>query len=251
MPLNGVVSKTTLALCLGGVSHAYAESATDPISTIGVIASHNRYTVEFDDGEEIEQDERLNQGGLFYTFGNKLTGQEGMIYQIGVEGQYNDKDEITYKSAQAELDVGARAALSTHNYVDIVLGGGYGWGRIEQDGANFGFPGEDIQQTTKLPFAKAGLGYNYMTPSYTMRLEVGARYSIDGRIKVEIVDVSNSFDLENKVNPYGELSFLWNKGINNLPISTSLYYMQTRYRVEDDNSELKQEQFGLKVGLAF
>ena len=31
-------------------------------------------------------------------------------------------------------------------------------------------------------------------------------------------------DLKNKVNPYGELTMLWNKGINNLPISTSLYY---------------------------
>lgn len=250
MPLNGLASKTLFALCIGGASHAYAESATDPISTIGLIGSHNRYSVEFDDGEEIEQ-ERLNLGGLFYTFGNKLTGQEGMIYQISVEGQYNKRDDITYKTAQAEFDFGPRATLSTHNYVDIVLGGGYGWTHIEQDGDSIGLPGVDVQGEYKLPFAKAGLGYNYLTPSYTMRLEVGARYSLNGRIKVEIDGSSNSFDLENKINPYGELTLLWNKGPNSLPVSTSLYYTQTHYRVEDDNSELKQKQLGLKVGLAF
>ena len=49
---------------------------------------------------------------------------------------------------------------------------------------------------------------------------------------------------------------LWNKGINNMPISTSLYYTQTRYELDSssefaENSKLKQEQVGLKVGLAF
>ena len=44
-----------------------------------------------------------------------------------------------------------------------------------------------------------------------------------------------------------------NKGINNMPISTSLYYTQTRYELDSnselaENSKLKQEQVGLKVG---
>ena len=254
MPLNGLASKTVFALGLAGASHAYAESVTDPISTLGIIASHNQYTLEVDD--EDSDKERLNQGGLFYTFGNKLTGEEGVIYQIGVEGQYNEKDEITYKSAKAELDFGARAALSTNNYLDIVLGGGYDWGRQEQEDVRVGIFEEDVQLTTKSPFAKAGLGYNYMTPNYTMRLEVGARYSINARSELEIGDASDSVDLRDKVNPYGELSFLWNKGINNMPVSASLYYTQTRYQIDSgsevaDETELKQEQVGLKVGLAF
>lgn len=247
MPINGLVSKTTLALCLGGVSHAYAESVTDPISTIGIIASQNKYTAELD-GFEYDTGLKRTQGGLFYTFGNKLTGQGGLIYQIGVEGQYSEHNELTYKSARAELDVGARAALSTHNYVDIVLGGGYGRDRIELEFP--GVPGE-IHQTTKSPFAKAGLGYNYLTPDFTMRLEVGARYSIDPHIDVQFDDFSDSLDLENKVNPYGELSLLWNKGINSVPVSASLYYMQTHYQVENDIVELKQRQIGLKLGVAF
>lgn len=52
MPLNGLASKTALALGLAGASHAYAESVTDPISTIGVIASHNQYTLDVDDDSE-------------------------------------------------------------------------------------------------------------------------------------------------------------------------------------------------------
>ena len=114
---------------------------------------------------------------------------------------------------------------------------------------------EDVKLTTKSPFAKAGLGYNYLTPDYTVRLELGARYSIEGRSKLEAGD-SDTVDLKDKVNPYGELTVLWNKGINNLPISTSLYYTQTRYQLDSsstfaERSKLKQEQVGLKLGLAF
>jgi hypothetical protein len=253
MRLNGPASKIALVLGLAGASHAYAESVTDPISTLGIIASYNQYTLEVDDDREKGQ---LGLGGLFYTFGNKLTGEEGVIYQIGVEGQYNEKGKSSYKSAKAELDFGARAALSSNNYLDIVLGGGYDWGRQKRDEVSIGFFEEDVQLTTRSPFAKAGLGYNYMTPNYTMRLEVGARYSINARSKLEIGDAGESVDLRDKVNPYGELSFLWNKGINNMPVSASLYYTQIRYQIDSgstvaDKTELKHEQVGLRVGLAF
>src|SRR5690606_19443661 len=125
----------------------------DPISTLGVIGSHNQYKLTVDDESDKE---RLNQGGLYYSFGNKLTGQEGFIYQIGVQGQYREKDDIEYKSAMAELDLGARAALSANNYVDLLVGAGYDWGRTEQDDVTVGIFEEDVQLTTKSPFAKAG-----------------------------------------------------------------------------------------------
>jgi hypothetical protein len=245
MSINGLVSKITLTLCLGGVSHAYAESVTDPINTFGIIASHNKYMVELD-GFEYDTGLKRTQGGLFYTFGNKLTGHGGLIYQIGVEGQYSQHNELTYKSAKAEFDIGARAALSTYNYVDIILGGGYSRDRIELEFS--GLPLE-LHQTTKSPFAKAGLGYSYLTPNHTIRVEVGARYSIDPRVEVQLGGPSESVDLENKVNPYGELSVLWNK--KGMPISTSLYYMNTHYQIENNISEVKQRQIGMKVGLAF
>lgn len=251
MRLNGITSKTALALCLAGASQAYADSITDPISTLGVIGSHNQYKLTINDDSDKE---RLNQGGLFYTFGNKLTGQEGFIYQAGIEGQYRDKDDVEYKSARADIDLGLRAALSTNQYVDVTVGGGYDWGRIEQD--DVGPFDSNVKLTSKSPFAKAGVGYNYLTNDYTVRLEVGARYSVDAEARLKVEGDSESVDLKDKVNPYGELSVLWNKGINNLPISTSLYYTQTRYELDSNSelaqrSKLKQEQIGLKVGLAF
>ena len=254
MQLSSITPKATLALCLAGASQAYADSVTDPISTLGVIASHNQYKLTVDDESDKE---RLNQGGLFFNFGNKLTGQEGFIYQAGIEGQYRDKDDVEYLSARADLDLGLRAALSTNNYVDLIVGGGYDWGRIEQDDVDLGLSGdEDVKLTTRSPFAKAGVGYNYLTPDYTVRLEVGARYSIEADSKLKVGGESDTVDLKDKVNPYGELTVLWNKGINNMPISTSLYYTQTRYELDSnselaENSKLKQEQVGLKVGLAF
>ena len=76
------------------------------------------------------------------------------------------------------------------------------------------------------------------------------------RSKLKVGGESDTVDLKDKVNPYGELTVLWTKGINNMPISTSLYYTQTRYELDSnselaENSKLKQEQVGLKVGLAF
>lgn len=250
MRLNPLSSTAVLAMCLAG-TQAFAQTVTGPISNFGVIGSHNQYKLTID-GESDK--ERLNQGGLYYNFGNKLTGQEGFIYQIGIEGQYREKDDVEYLSARADLDLGLRAALSSNNYIDLIVGGGYDWGRIEQD--DVGLFDEDVELTTRSPFAKAGVGYNYLTPDYTVRLEVGARYSIEAESKLKVAGESDTVDLKDKVNPYGELSVLWNKGINNMPISTSLYYTQTRYELDSnsvfaENSKLKKEEIGLKVGLAF
>ena len=253
MRMNGLTTTAALALCLAGTSQAFAQSSTGPISNFGVIGSHNQYKLTVDSESDKE---RLNQGGLFYNNGNKLTGQEGFIYQAGIEGQYRDKNDVEFLSARADLDLGLRAALSTNNYVDFIVGGGYDWGRIQQDDVDFGLFEEDVKLTTRSPFAKAGVGYNYLTPDYTLRLEVGARYSVEAESKLKVGGESDTVDLKDRANPYGELTVLWNKGINNMPISTSLYYTQTRYKLDSnsavaENTKLKQEQVGLKVGLTF
>ncbi|TBU97245.1 hypothetical protein [Stutzerimonas kirkiae] len=253
MRMSGLAATTALGVCLAGTSHVYADSVTGPVSNIGLIGSHNQYKLTVD-GESDK--DRVNQGGLYYNFGNKLTGQEGVVYQIGAEGQYGKEGDTKFKAAKAEFDVGLRAPLSINNYLDFIVGGGYDWGRVQQDDVRIGFTEEDVKLTTKQPFAKAGVGYNYLTPGYTVRLELGARYSIEGRSKLKVGDESESVDLKDKVNPYGELSFLWNKGINNLPVSAGLYYTQTRYQLDSGNvvaqrTKLKQEQVGLKLGLAF
>lgn len=154
MRINALTTATALALGLTATSQAFAQSATGPISNFGVIGSHNQYKLTVNDESDKE---RLNQGGLYYNFGNKMTGQEGFIYQAGIEGQYREKDDVEYMSARADIDLGLRAALSTNNYVDVIVGGGYDWGRIEQDDVDFGLFEEDVKLTTRSPFAKAGL----------------------------------------------------------------------------------------------
>src|SRR5690606_41210343 len=112
----------------------------------------------------------------------------------------------------ADLDLGLRAAVSTNNYVDLVIGGGYDWGRIEQD--DVGPLDSNVKLTSKSPFAKAGIGYNYLTPDYTVRLEVGARYSMNSEARLKVDGDSDSVDLKDKVNPYGELTGWWSRVLN-------------------------------------
>ena len=88
MRINALTTATALALGLTATSQAFAQSATGPISNFGVIGSHNQYKLTVNDESDKE---RLNQGGLYYNFGNKMTGQEGFIYQAGIEGQYRER----------------------------------------------------------------------------------------------------------------------------------------------------------------
>ena len=251
MKRSRITSGAAAALCLAGASQVFASPLTDPIFNVGVIGSHteSKLTVDGDSDKD-----RLNRGGLYANYGNKLTGLDGLIYQVGVEGQYRDKDDVKHKRARFDLDVGLRGALSANNYVDFLVGGGYDWGRNEAK--DVGAFDTDVRLTSKSPFAKAAVGYNYLTPDYTVRLEAGARYSIDAEVRVKVDGESRDVDLKDKVNPYAELTVLWNKGVANLPISTTLYYNQTNYKLDGDSplanvSKLKEQEVGVRLGMAF
>lgn len=236
---------TALAIGISGL--ASAESVTDPKHSFGLSASHNQYRVDtaLDDDKD-----RLNKGGVFYNWGNKLTGQEGWVYQIGADAQYGERGDSEVKSGRIELDVGGRMQLSTNNYLDLLVGAGYDWDRYEYDGARVAGSKVRSKIDSKTPQAKLAAGYNYLTADNTVRFEAGARYSIDGRTKVKVEGFSDSVDMKNKVNPYAELSVVWNKGINNVPVVTSLYYEQTRNEFRGgSDTKLKQEEVGLRLGL--
>jgi hypothetical protein len=230
---------------------AVAATPSDPISTFGISGSYNEYELESDIDLIDGQDESLPKGGLFYTFGNKMTGESGLIYQAGVAAKYGEKDESELLEGQFDVDVGLRAALQADNYVDFIVGAGYMWSRFEPDGSS------DVELTSKSPFAKAALGYNHKFSSTTMRLEAGARYTIDGETKLDVEDVgSDKVDMEDRAHPYAELSFLWNQGYRGLPVMASVYYTQTRYELDESYdvpgaTELKNDEVGFKVGLAF
>lgn len=247
---QGLLLPSLLALGVAWAAPSFAETkVSDPAHHFGLSGSHNQYKFSSDVDSSKE---RVNKGGVFYNWGNKLTGEQGFIYQIGADAQYGEGGDAEVKSARIELDIGARAALSANNYVDVLIGAGYDWDRYEYDGIRVLGAKERLYLDSKTPQVKAAVGYNYLTRHSTTRLEAGARYSIDGRTKLDFLNVDERVDMKDKVNPYAELTVLWNKGIYNRPVSTALYYEQTRHELKGaSDSKLKQEEVGLRVGMQF
>ncbi|MBB6286677.1 MULTISPECIES: outer membrane beta-barrel protein [unclassified Pseudomonas] len=226
----------------------FAAPSTDPISTFGILGSYNDFKLE--GGSESDKD-HMPEAGLFYNFGNKLTAESGFIYQAGVEAKYGKKSDNTLKEGQADLDLGWRAALDAHNFVDVIVGGGYSWTRYELDSNDY-----DMELTNKSPFAKAALGYNHQFDDMTLRFEAGARRTLDGRTKLKVDGVgSDTVDLKDRTNPYAEVSLLMNQK-GDLPVMAGLYYTRTEYKLDGDsevadNTRLKRDEYGVKVGIAF
>lgn len=69
----------------------FMAQAADPISNIGLMGSHNRYKLTSKIDKLDNSKERMPKGGIYYNFGNKLTGEEGFIYQAGAHAQYGKK----------------------------------------------------------------------------------------------------------------------------------------------------------------
>ncbi|TWC65602.1 outer membrane protein with beta-barrel domain [Pseudomonas sp. SJZ103] len=226
----------------------FAAPSTDPISTFGILGSYNDFKLE--GGSESDKD-HMPEAGLFYNFGNKLTAESGFIYQAGVEAKYGEKSDNTLKEGQADLDLGWRAALDARNFVDVIVGGGYSWTRYELDSNDY-----DMELTNKSPFAKAALGYNHQFDDMTLRFEAGARRTLDGRTKLKVDGVgSDTVDLKDRTNPYAEVSLLMNQK-GDLPVMAGLYYTRTEYKLDGDsdvadNTRLKRDEYGVKVGIAF
>ena len=247
--LTAKLLRHTCALALFSAPMAVmAAPSTDPLFTIGLLGSYSDF--KFEGGRESDK-EHMGQGGVFANFGNKMTAESGFIYQIGGEAKYSKKNDNKLKEAQADLDLGWRAALDARNFVDVIVGGGYGWTRFEPE-----ISGLDTKLTLKSPFAKAALGYNHQFDTSTLRVEVGARRSIDGRARLKVDGFgSDSVDMKDRTNPYAEVSLLMNqKGA--MPINAGVYYTRSEYKIDEDspvadNTKLKRDEFGVKVGLAF
>lgn len=240
--------KTSALAVMAAPLSALAAPSTDPIATFGALGSYSKFKLE--GGSESDTD-RMGEGGLFFDFGNKLTAESGFIYQAGVQAKYGDHNDTKLKEGQADLDLGWRAAIDARNSVDVIVGGGYNWSRYELESNDY-----DMKLTGKTPFAKAALGYNHQFDDMTLRLEAGARRSLDSKAKLHVDDVGNdTVDLKDRTNPYAEVSLLMNQK-GSMPIMAGLYYTRTEYKLDEDsevadNVKLKRDEFGVKVGLAF
>jgi len=195
----------------------------------------------------------MGKGGVFYNFGNKMTGEEGFIYQGEAKVKFGERHSNKLKEAQGDVDLGWRMAIDNTNYLDALVGGGYGWTRYEPDTS-----GEDVKLTTKGAFAKAALGYNHQfDEATTFRLEAGARCTLNARARLKVEDVgSDRVDLRDRTNPYAEMSVLFNQGANSMPVMVGGYYVHNEYKLKNnldvaDDVKLKANEYGAKVALAF
>ncbi|QCI12037.1 hypothetical protein E6B08_12010 [Pseudomonas putida] len=248
MSARNLLRHTCLFALLGSPLLATAAPSTDPLFSVGLLGAYDKF--KFEGGSESEKD-HMGEGGVFATFGNKLTAESGFIYQVGAEAKYGKKNDNKLKEAQADLDLGWRAALDARNFVDVIVGGGYSWSRFEPEINDL-----DTKLTYKSPFAKAALGYNHQFDASTLRVEVGARRSIDGRARLKVDDFgSDSVDMKDRTNPYAEVTLLMNQQ-GGMPVQAGVYYTRTEYKLDEDseaadNTKLKRDEFGFKVGLAF
>ena len=69
----------------------------------------------------------------------------------------------TVTDAFTDLDLGLRAALSSNNYVDVLVGGGYDWGRIEQDDVRIYIDADSFPLVagTRIDFSRQGLNEQF------------------------------------------------------------------------------------------
>ena len=238
------------ATAAGFLLSPFALQAAEPVSNIGITGSHNTYKLSSKIDDLDNHKKRMAKGGIYYNFGNKMTGEEGMIFQAGIEAKYGKKDDVKDKEAQADLDVGYRMRLDDRNYVDAIVGAGYQYNRFDDK------KGLDVRLVNKSPFAKAGVGLNHKGDTMLTRLEVGTRYSINGKSTAKVENVgSETVDLKNKYSPYAELNFMWDKGYNDLPLTAGVYYTQHNYELKDKynvgDTKLKNDEIGLKLGMVF
>ena len=238
------------ATAAGFLLSPFALQAAEPVSNVGITGSHNTYKLSSNVDDLDNHKKRMAKGGIYYNFGNKMTGEEGMIFQAGIEAKYGKKDEVKDKEAQADLDVGYRMRLDDRNYVDGVVGAGYHYSHFDDK------KGQDIRLINKVPFAKAGVGFNHKSDTVVARLEVDTRYNIKAKSTAKVEGFSNeTVDLKNKYSPYAELNFMWDKGYNDLPLTAGLYYTQHNYELKDKynvgDTKLKNDEIGLKLGMNF
>jgi hypothetical protein len=155
------------------------------------------------------------------------------------------------KDGQADLDIGGRIALSENNFIDILLGAGYKWNRLQPDTKKY-----DVDLTSRAPFAKATIGYNHKFSTSTVRLEAGVRQTIQGNSELEYHGVySEKLDIKDSTNPFVEVSYLFNQA-GSIPVIASLYYNRFVYDLEGefavtDSTKQTRNEYGAKLGIAF
>ena len=224
--------------------------AADPVSNIGIMGSHSRYDVSSDTPRLDNNKQRMPKAGIYYNYGNKMTGKQGLVYQAGAEAQYGKRGDVKEEQVQVELDLGYRFDLGNSTYIDGIAGAGYQYNEFNDK------KGADLRLTNRSPFVKAAVGLNHAGSTLLTRLEVGTRYNIEAESKIKVEHArSTTVNLKGKHSPYAELNFMSDKIFNDMPLTAGLYYMQNNYQLKDKHqyakTKIKNDEFGFKLGMFF
>ena len=243
------ISAAVITPCLFAIVPTLALAATSsaPAFTIGLQGSYTLLELN-GPGDDTEH---MPEGGLFINFGNKMTATAGLVYQAEASGMYSKKQDQKLKDGQADLDLGWRVALGERHSLDVLLGAGYKWNRLQPNTKRY-----DVDLTNRTPFAKLAAGYNYRFNTATLRFEAGIRQTIEGDAQLEIHGInSEKLDLKDTSNPFAELSLLFNQ-YGTVPAFVSLYYSRYEYELDgkflmSESDKQTRDEYGLKVGLTF
>ncbi|KIY37601.1 hypothetical protein TZ03_26880 [Pseudomonas sp. 10-1B] len=195
--------------------------------------------------------EHMPEGGVFINYGNKMTAKAGLVYQAEASAMYSKKQNQKLKDGQVDLDLGWRTGLGERHSLDVLLGAGYKWNRLEPNTSRY-----DVDLTNRTPFAKVAAGYNYRFNNATLRFEAGIRQVVDGDAQLKIHGLSHEeVDLKDTSNPFAELSVLFNTR-GSVSILASLYYSRYDYELDGqfvmtDSDKQTRDEYGVKVGISF
>ncbi|HKS13592.1 MAG TPA: hypothetical protein VJS90_11215, partial [Pseudomonas sp.] len=88
MTTRNLLRNTCILALICAPASAFAAPDTGPVFTLGGLGSYDKFKLE---GGRQTASAHAGQGGVFATFGNKMTAESGLIYQVGIEGKYGEK----------------------------------------------------------------------------------------------------------------------------------------------------------------
>src|SRR5690606_34987786 len=115
------------------MSPMLALAAEQPISNLGLIGAYNEYEFNSDNDRIDGRDDDVGKVGIFYNYGNKMTGGPGVIFQIGASGSYDERGDDEIKDARADHDMRMQMPLNNISNFDVLVGVGYDCTSNKQD----------------------------------------------------------------------------------------------------------------------
>lgn len=236
------MKKTIIALSVAVASIATvpamaAGSNTGALSSLGLQGQKSSY-----DTSGVEEDDS-KEYGAYYSYGNKMTGEAGFIYELQANAGWGSESGIDTNVYDLGGDLGYRYSLDRATFADIV--GGVGYEYVNADGDEGG------ELEIRTPYLKAGVALGrHFNSENTGRIELGTRYNFNSEIEVDNDVDSGKVDLEDKGNFYAEASLM--NTSTGVPLEFAVYHRQNNVELDAPGSnKFDRDVTGVRVGFMF